>query len=53
MSFCSPEPELTGLENSDWWRIDLPVPSDLVSMEFVFLDPTSGAVDNNRYTIGC
>ena len=41
--------ELSGLENSDWWSGDLEVPAELFAMEFVFLDPSSGAVDNNRY----
>lgn len=41
--------ELSGLENSDWWSVNLEVPAELFAMEFVFLDPSSGAVDNNRY----
>lgn len=37
------------MENSDWWAAELDVPAVLFAMEFVFVDPASGVVDNNKY----
>lgn len=40
--------DLEGLPNSDWWSCSLEAPRQLYSLEFVFNDPSTGVVDNNR-----
>lgn len=42
-------PELSGLDNSDWWLAELDVPQELFALELVFIDLASGAVDNNKW----
>ena len=37
------------MDNSDWWAAELDVPAELFAMEFVFVDPASRVVDNNKY----
>lgn len=40
--------DLEGLPNSDWWSCSLEAPRQLYSLEFVFNDPSTGIIDNNR-----
>lgn len=41
-------PELAdGAVPGEWWRVDLPLPELLSRIDFVTMDTTSGAVDNN------
>jgi len=47
--FCRAAEPLVAMDNSDWWAADLDVPAELFAMEFVFVDPASGVVDNNKY----
>ena len=37
------------MDNSDWWAAELDVPTELCAIEFVFVDPASNIVDNNKY----
>ena len=46
---CRVAESLAGMDNSDWWAAELDVPAELFAMEFVFIDPASGVVDNNKY----
>lgn len=42
------EPQLDGLPNSDWWSCTLDAPRQLYALEFVFSDPSTSIVDNNK-----
>ena len=42
------EAALEGLDNSDWWVGSLEAPGQLYALEFVFVDPSTGATDNKR-----